>query len=164
LPTTIVDAYNAQDVWNDHPGAGFRLTLVVTPDQQQVLEWIRKTTPATAVVQMEPSVRDRERSPVGHGEYWSLIPSFAHRRMAAGLPISLMRVPEYADRSALVRTIFTTADAHEAWTIARRLRIAYVYVDSLDRETYPGAAKFDSSPEFFSAAFRRGAAAVYQVR
>jgi hypothetical protein len=164
VPTTVIDAYNAQDVWNDHPGAGFRLTLVLTPDQQQVLAWIRKTTPATAIVQMEPTVRDREQSPGGHGEYWSLIPSFAQRRMAAGLPISLMRVPEYADRSGLVRTMFATADAHEAWNIARRLRIGYIYVDSLDREAYPGASKFDSSPEFFAAAFRRGAAAVYHVR
>jgi hypothetical protein len=48
--------------------------------------------------------------------------------------------------------------------IARRLRIAFLYVDALDRETYEGAAKFDSSPQLFRLAFSSGSVAVYEVK
>jgi hypothetical protein len=163
FPTTAIDSRNAQDVTNTNAGPGFHWTLVLTPDQQQVLAWIRKTTPQTAIVQMEPTVRDRELSGGGWGEFWSLIPSFAERRMAAGIPISLMRVPEYGERSAQVKTIYQSMDPREAWTIARRLRIVYLYVDALDRRTYEGAAKFDDAPQFFRRAFTSGDVAVYEV-
>ena len=56
-------------------------------------------TPPAAIVQMDPTARGRTT--------WSLIPSFAQRRMAAGLPISLLggTAPdtEYADRSIRVQ-------------------------------------------------------------
>src|SRR5439155_11461056 len=41
-PTTIIDAYNAQDVTNVamSPG-GFRWTVALTPDEQEALTWIR---------------------------------------------------------------------------------------------------------------------------
>jgi hypothetical protein len=163
FPTTAIDARNAQDVDNTNAGPGFHWTLVLTPDEQQGLAWIRKTTLETAIVQMEPTVRDRELSTGGWGERWSLIPSFGERRMAAGIPISLMRVPEYGEKSAQVKTIYQSKDPHEAWTIARRLRIAFLYVDALDRRTYEGAAKFDTSPQFFRPAFTRGDVGVYEV-
>jgi hypothetical protein len=163
-PTTAIDAYNAQDVEDMNVGPGFHWTLVLRSDEEKALAWIRTMTPPTAVVQMEPTVRDRELSPGARGERWSLVPSFGERRMAAGLPISLMRVPEYAEKSLQVKTIYQTASAHEAWTIARRLRIAFLYVEGLDRDTYEGAAKFDVAPEFFTPVFRSGAVGVYQVR
>ena len=96
LPTTVVDTWNAQDIGNRREGPGFRWTLWTTPDQQQAFAWIRANTPATAIVQMEPMVRGRE--------HWTLIPSFAGRRMAAGLPISLLPLPEYRELSERVRT------------------------------------------------------------
>jgi hypothetical protein len=164
VPTTVIDAYNAQDVENMNVGPGFHWTLVLHPDEERALTWIRTMTPPSALVQMEPTVRDRDLSPGAWGERWSLIPSFGERRMAAGLPISLMRVPEYAEKSLQVKTIYQTASAHEAWTIARRLRIAFLYVDALDREAYEGAAKFDISPQFFQPAFRSGSVGVYEVK
>lgn len=163
-PTTIIDAFNAQDVEDEDVGPGFHWTLVLHADEERALAWIRSSTPRTALVQMEPAVRDRDLSAGHWGERWSLIPSFAERRMAAGLPISLMRVPEYAEKSLLVKTMYQSADPHEAWTIARRLRIAYVYVDEIDRAAYPGAAKFDASPQFFTPVFTSGAVGVYTVR
>jgi hypothetical protein len=39
-----------------------------------------------------------------------------------------------------------------------------LYVDSLDRQTYEGAAKFDRAPEFFTPVFRSGDVAVYAVK
>jgi hypothetical protein len=163
LPTTAIDAYNAQDVDDRDIGPGFHWTLALTLDEQQVLAWIRNLTPANALVQMEPTVRDRDLSPGNWGERWSLVPSFGERRMAAGMPISLMRVPEYLEKSQAVRVIYETTSAHEAWTIARRLHIAYLYVDSVDRQTYPAVAKFESS-QYFAPVFRRGEVAVYEVR
>ena len=137
---------------------------MLNPDEEKALAWIRTMTPSSAVVQMEPTVRDRDLSPGGWGERWSLIPSFAERRMAAGLPISLMRIPEYGDKSAQVKTIYQTADPKEAWTIAHRLRIAFLYVDGLDRKVYEGAAKFDASPGFFTPVFRSGEVGVYEIK
>jgi hypothetical protein len=164
LPTTIIDARNAQDIDDVDEGPGFHWTLVLHRDQEEGLRWIRTMTPPNALVQMEPTIRDRDTHPGGWGEMWSLIPSFGERRMAAGLPISLMRVPGYTEKTALVRTAYQSANPHEAWTIARRLHIAYLYVDSLDRQTYEGAAKFDRAPEFFTPVFRSGDVAVYAVK
>jgi hypothetical protein len=163
-PTTIIDAFNAQDIEDHDIGPGFHWTLVLDANEERALNWIRTATPKTALVQMEPSVRDRELSAGHWGERWSLIPTFAERRMAAGLPISLMRVPEYAEKSALVKAIYETSDPHHAWTIAHRLRIAYLYVDALDRAAYAGVAKFETSPEYFTTAFSSGDVRVFAVK
>jgi hypothetical protein len=163
-PTTVIDAYNAQDIDDLDVGPGFHWTLVLNPDEQRVLHWIRTSTPQHALVQMEPTIRDRDLSPGGWGERWSLIPSFGERRMAAGLPISLMHVPEYQEKSLEVKTLYQSESAHEAWTIARRLHISYVYVDAIDRGAYPGVAKFAAAPQFFAPAFVSGEVVVYQVK
>jgi hypothetical protein len=156
LPTTVIDAFNAQDIENDHEGVGFRWTMVIPPEEVQAFAWIRRSTPEDAVVQMEPIVREREG--------WSLIPSFAERRMAAGLPISLMEVPAYRRTSERVQVMFATPRAQEAWDIAKALHIDYIYVDATDRAKYPETDKFDRSPELFEHVFRRGAVGVYRLR
>ncbi len=156
LPTTVIDAFNAQDIENDHEGVGFRWTMVLPPEGLQAFAWIRRSTPQDAVVQMEPIVREREG--------WSLIPSFAERRMAAGLPISLMEVRAYRQTSERVQAMFATPRAQEAWDIAKALHVDYVYVDATDRAKYPETDKFDRSPQFFEHVFRRGAVGVYRVR
>jgi uncharacterized membrane protein len=75
-----------------------------------------------------------------------------------------MKVPEYEQRSSLVRTLYESSDPREAWMIAKRLRISYLYVDAIDRQAYAGTGKFDRSPEYFRAVFSHGAVGVYQVR
>lgn len=156
LPTTVIDTWNAQDIWNRRPGPGFRWTLWTTPDQQQAFQWIREHTALDAVVQMEPIVRGRE--------HWTLIPSFAGRRMAAGLPISLLPIPEYQQRSEQVKRVFETPDAAEASALARRLRLDYLYVDTEDVQAYPdGTAKFGRAPELFQEVFRNASVRVYRV-
>ena len=154
-PTTIIDEYNAQDTTNLAMGPGFPWTIVVTPAQQQAYGWIRNTTPPTAVVQMD--ARSRERST------WSNIPSFAERRMAGGLPISLLNVPEYAERSDRIKTMYATKNADEAANIARSLRIDYVYVDEVERHAYPDGIRFDASAAF-EKVFEAGPVAIYRVR
>jgi hypothetical protein len=155
-PTTLIDTWNAQDISNHRPGPGFRWTLWTTRDQQQAFAWIRAHTPTDAVVQMEPMIRGRE--------HWTLIPSFAGRRMAAGLPISLLPQPEYLESSELVQTLFSTTNPDEASDIARRLRIDYLYVDSTDTSAYPdGVRKFDEQPALFARVFTSGDVRVYRV-
>jgi hypothetical protein len=159
-PTTIIDAYNAQDITNFSEGPIGPWTVTITRDENEGLAWVRQSTPATAIVQMEPMARGRQT--------WSLIPSFAQRRMAAGRPISLLggtdATSEYAERSAQVTTMYSTENAPQARDIARALRIDYVWVDRVERGAYPsGVAKFDVSPQFFAVAFRNREVTVYRV-
>jgi hypothetical protein len=155
VPTTVVDTWNAQDISNQRQASEFRWTIVVTPAQQEAFRWIRAHTPADAIVQMEPMLRGRE--------HWTLIPSFAGRRMAAGLPISLLPLPEYRERSERVRTLFATANVEEAVEIARRLRLDYLYVDRDDIAAYPGVRKFDEHPDRFAPVFANGEVRIYKV-
>ena len=157
LPTTAIDVFNAQDTSNTAMGAGFRWTVVISPAEREALEWIERSTPPDAIVQMAPGPRGRET--------WTLIPSFARRRMATGLPISLLRNPEYEERSARADRIFSSGNAEEASRIAHELRVDYVYAGSVERETFATAiAALDARPDLFPVAFRNDKATVYAVK
>jgi hypothetical protein len=157
LPTTAIDVFNAQDTSNTAMGAGFRWTVVISPGEQQALQWIERNTPPDAIVQMAPGPRGRET--------WSLIPSFARRRMAAGLPISLLRSPEYEDRSARADRIFASGNPEESSRIAHELRVDYLYAGAVEREAFaPGVAALDTRPDLFTVAFRNDQATVYAVK
>jgi uncharacterized membrane protein len=136
-------------------GPGFPWTIVVTPQQQRAYGWIRNNTPPGAIVQMD--ARSRERST------WSNIPSFAGRRMAGGLPISLLNIPEYAERSDRIRAMYSTGNPVEAAEIARSLHVDYVYVDEVERRAYPDGVRFESSGAF-QKVFEEGPVAVYRRR
>ncbi|HXW03720.1 MAG TPA: hypothetical protein VD833_00695 [Vicinamibacterales bacterium] len=156
LPTTIIDLYNAQDISNLRPGPGFPWTLTVSPAQREAFGWIRSRTAPDAVVQMDVIARGRA--------HWSLIPTFAQRRMAAGLPISLLASPRYTRRAEDVQRIYATADAEEAWKTSRSLRIDYLYMDETERKVYPdGVSKFGDAPEQFRRVFTNAEVAIYQV-
>jgi hypothetical protein len=156
LPTTAIDTYNAQDIGNRRPGPGFRWTIWVTPPQQEAFSWLRANTTDQDIVQMEPIVRGRE--------HWTLIPSFAGRRMAAGQPISLLPLPEYRERSEQVRRLFATGSVAEAVAIAHGLRIDYLYVDEEDIRAYPeGTKKFEEHPQQFQRVFANGEVRIYKV-
>jgi hypothetical protein len=160
-PTTVIDAYNAQDITNFSQGPIGPWTVTVTRDETEGLDWLRRETPLTAIVQMDPLARERQT--------WSLIPSFAQRRMAAGRPISLLggtdARSEYADKSAQVKTMYATDNAQQARDIARLLRIDYVWVDRVERGAYPsGVAKFDAAPALFAPAFKNGEVSIYRVQ
>jgi uncharacterized membrane protein len=157
VPTTAIDTYNAQDIDNRRPGPGFRWTLWTTRPQREAFAWIRAHTRDTDIVQMEPIVRGRE--------HWTLIPTFAGRRMAAGQPISLLPLPEYKERSERVRTIFATGSAAEASAIARELHLDYLYVDRDDLAAYAeGTRKFDEHPVYFEPVFRNDEVRIYRIR
>ena len=160
-PTTIIDVYNAQDITNFSPSPNGPWTVTVTPDETQGLEFLRRVTPPGAVVQMDPLARERST--------WSLIPSFAQRRMAAGRPISLLGgtedSSEYGQRSARVKTLYETTSGQDAADIAHALRIDYLWVDRTERAAYPaGVAKFDADVAHFVPVFANGEVRIYAVR
>jgi hypothetical protein len=155
LPTTIIDTYNAQDIGNRRPGPGFRWTVPVTAAQQAAFAWVQAHVPENAIVQMEPMVRGRD--------HWSLIPSFAQRRMSAGLPISLLPVPEYVEGSAQVRQIYRTSDPREARQLAKERGIQYFYIDEEDRAAYPdGMEKFGGA--YFDRSYDSSGVTIVRVR
>jgi hypothetical protein len=158
LPTTVIDAYNAQDVANDTMGPGFHWTIAITPEEQQAFDWIQHATRPDAIVQMEPTSRARET--------WTLIPTFAGRRMSAGLPISLINIPAYGERSDQVRAMYATTSAAEAARLARQLHIDYVYVDRTERRAFSRDAidKFDKDPLEFVPVYRNAEVRIYGVR
>ena len=157
LPTTIVDVYNAQDVTNTAAGPGFPWTQIVDREQAQALDWVRRTTPRDATVQLDAIARQRTT--------WSIIPSFAQRRMAAGEPRTLVDEQEYHERSARVGRIYATADPREASTLAHALRIDYLWIDEVERTVYPGGmAKFEANPDLFEPVFRNSEVQIYRVR
>ena len=156
-PTVVADTRNAADIANLAQGPGFPWTLTVTPGQQEALTWVRRHTPARAVVQMDVLARGRA--------HWSFIPTFAGRRMATAIPISLLPRPIYEQRSTEVRSIFEMRDADAAHQTARRLRIDYLWVDALDRQVYPeGTRRLGEAVGFFDPVFDNGEVQVYYVR
>jgi uncharacterized membrane protein len=158
LPTTIIDAYNAQDTDNHRMGAGFHWTLTLSSAQQEALRWIQRSTHPSAIVQMEPVTRGADT--------WTLIPTFARRRMWAGLPISLLADDEYRVRSRRIREAFGTTDPEQAWHIFKQAKVQYVYLDDVERLAFPPAAlaKFDHAPNRFVPAFRNQEVVIYRVQ
>ena len=129
--------------------------MPVTAAQQSAFAWVKAHVPEDAIVQMEPMLRGRD--------HWSLIPSFAQRRMSAGLPISLLPIPEYAEGSAQVQQIYRTSDPREARQLAKARGIHYFYIDQDDRAAYPeGMEKFSAA--YFERSYDAGDVTIVRVR
>lgn len=155
-PTTIIDVYNAQDTDNLAMGPGFHWTVRLSAAEQEALTWIERHTPPTSLVQMSLVPRGRET--------WTLIPTFARRRMAAGLPISLLHTPDYDELAAHSDRIFASGDPAEASAIARELNVDYLYVGQVEREAFgEGAKKFTDRPDLFGRVFANDAAEIFVV-
>ena len=157
MPTVAIDVYNAQDVMNREQGPGFPWTLVLTPDERAALNWIRINTAPTALVQVEPYVRDAGT--------WAYIPAFAERRMAAGLPISMIPLQPYRSASDSVRHgIFNAHDPAEAHHMARALNIEYLVVGPPEQRAYAqGVQTIASRPDLFNQVFTNDALTIYRV-
>ena len=137
LPTTLIDTYNAQDIGNRQMGPGFRWTITLTPDEQEAYRWMRTETPRDAIVQMDP---------IAHGrETWSQLPTFAERRMAAARPISLMNIPDYAERSRKAHRIYAERNAETAAQLARELGIDYIFIGPAEQTGQSAPHRWRSS-------------------
>jgi hypothetical protein len=109
IPTVAIDVYNAQDITNRGPGPNFPWTLVIKPEERDALNWLKRTTKPTALVQVEPIAS-------GAGG-WASIPAFAQRRTAAGIPISMIPLRPYQEAIAQIRSVFnaTTVVGVQNW-------------------------------------------------
>jgi hypothetical protein len=155
-PTLAVDVYNAQDTDNRGQGPGFPWTLVLTPDELVAIDWLRRSTPPDAIVQVEPYVRGRAT--------WAYLPAFAERRMAAGLPTSMVPLDKYEAASARVREVYMARDARDAYRAAVELRIEYLVVGPPERHAYPSFEPLlDARPELFRRVFKNGSMTIYFV-
>ena len=158
MPTTLIDTYNAQDIGNRRMGPGFRWTITLTPDEQEAYRWMRTETSRDAIVQMDP---------VAHGrETWSQLPTFAWRRMAAARPISLMDIPEYAERSRRAHRIYAERNAETAAQLARDLGIDYIFIGPAERQrnSVASLAKFAKREDLFRPVFQNAGTQIYEIR
>ena len=107
-------------------------------------------------MQVDPFSRDSET--------WAYIPAFAERRMAAGLPISMVPLKKYQEGSAQVRAIFDEP-ALAAYERAVRAGINYVLVGPPERRAHEGVEqRLDSLPDLMPLLFRNGTISIYGVR
>jgi hypothetical protein len=156
LPTTAIDVYNTQDITNHGPAPAGRWTLRLTPDDRQVFEWIRDNTNPKDVFQVDPVPRDPE--------FWAYLPAFAERRMAAGIPISMIPLAKYQEASNTIRQIYGEPPLL-AYERAVRANISYIVVGPEERAVHPGVEeRFDSVKDILPLAFRNGTISIYQVR
>lgn len=156
VPTVAIDIYNTQDTANRAAGPGFRWTLVLSPAELEAFDWIRRFTPPDAVVQVEPHVRQNHT--------WAYIPAFAERRMAAGIPISMVPLAKYLAASEQVRALYGADSAADAHARARALAIDYLVVAPPERAAFPSLeARLDARPDLFRPVFRNAEVTIYFV-
>jgi hypothetical protein len=156
LPTTIIDIYNTQDITNQNQAPGFRWTLMLRPDELQAFDWIEKNTRADALFQVDPMARDSET--------WAYLPAFAERRMAIGLPISMVPLAKYQQGSEAIRNMFDEPPL-AAYERAVRARVNYVLIGPPERDAHPGVEeRFNSIPNQMPVAFKNRTVAIYEVR
>ena len=155
LPTTAIDIYNTQDITNFSQAPAGRWTLRLTPDDRQVFDWLRHNTDPSAIVQIDPAPRDPE--------HWAYLPAFGERRMAAGLPISMVPLAKYQQASAEIRTIYDE-EPLSAYEHAVRAGINYVIVGPPERAGHEGVEqRFDSIPQLMPQVFRNNTISIYQI-
>ena len=156
LPTTIIDIYNTQDITNHNQAPGFRWTLMLRPDELQAFDWIDKNTRADALFQVDPMARDSET--------WAYLPAFAERRMAIGLPISMVPLAKYKDGSEAIRAIFDDAPL-SAYERAVKAGVDYILIGPPERGSHPDVEeRFDSIGNLMPIAFRNGTISIYEVK
>jgi hypothetical protein len=156
--TVALDVVNAQDVSNRSVSPGeFRWTTVVSDDEWEALQWIRRETPPDSIVQWDVRVREL-------GE-WALIPAIGERRMAVGSPIFLLDPGKYRVRERRhVRPIFTTPEPAEAHRLARELGIDYLFIGRTELGARGEALrKLFESEEHFREVFSNEGVTVLEV-
>ncbi|MGB2717138.1 MAG: hypothetical protein WBC51_23350 [Vicinamibacterales bacterium] len=155
-PTFAIDFYNTQDISNRRPGPGFPWTLVLSHDELDMLKWIKSYTRPNAIVQVEPFSRDPST--------WAYVPAFAERRMAAGLPISMVPLHKYEAASVQVRALYQETDPRGAYQRAAQLGIDYLIVGGPERRAYPAfEGMLAASPVHFRPVFKRPDLSLYAV-
>jgi hypothetical protein len=155
-PTTAIDIYNTQDIYNRAKTKKTHWTLILSRDELKALEWLRRSTPPDAIVQVEPTVRDPET--------WAYVPAFAERRMAAGLPLSMVPLKPYQTASERVKEIYLSTDPKFIANRSQQLGIDYLVVGNKERVAYPQLENLlETNTNVFQRVFKNDALSVYAV-
>lgn len=155
LPTTAIDLFNTQDIENRAEAPVGRFTLILSPEDLQLFEWLKRNTRPDAIVQVDPLAKDSTT--------WAYLPAFAERRMAVGLPISMVPLAKYEAGSRRMSEMYD-ADARAAYDIALQNHINYVIIGPPERQAHPGAEKrLDSIPALMPLVLRNANISVYAV-
>lgn len=156
LPTTVIDIYNTQDTTNHREMPAGRWTLRLQPDDLQIFDWIRHNTDPKAIFQVDPVPRDPE--------HWAYLPAFAERRMAAGIPISMVPLAKYQQASQDIRLIYDEAPLF-AYERAVRAGVNYLLVGPPERAAHPDVeARFNSIPNQLPLVFKNNSISIYEVK
>ena len=156
VPTAAIDIYNTQDTTNHGAMPAGHATLRLHPDDLQIFDWIRRNTDPKAVFQVDPVARDPE--------HWAYLPAFGERRMAAGLPISMIPLAKYQRASADIRLLYDEPPLL-AYERAVRAKVNYIIVGPQERDAHPGVEdRFNSIPNLLPLAFKNGTISIYEVR
>jgi hypothetical protein len=154
LPTTIIDIYNTQDI-SEHGEAPY-WTMILRPDELQAFDWVKKNTPPDAVFQVDSIVRAVDG--------WAYLPAFAERRMAVGLPISMVPLAKYREGSEAINLIFEEAPL-AAYERAARAGVNYVLIGPHERDAHPGVEeRFNSLANLMPLVWKNGTISIYEVR
>ncbi len=157
LPTVAIDFFNTQDIVPNGLGPAWRRTQVIPPAEMEGLQWLRAHTDARAVVQVDTLARG--------DEMWAYVPAFAERRMAVGIPLSMVPLRKYQDGAARVQWLYDASDPRVAFTLAERFGIDYLVVGPPERAAHPGVeTRWATDPDELPMAFHNATLSIYQVR
>ena len=153
----MIDIYNTQDIFNRQSGSGFAYTLLLSVDEQAAFAWIKANTASNAVFQWDAWERGVEG--------WANMAAFAERRLAVGLPISMVPLHKYEEGSRRSAWLFETTSAEGAHEFAVRNGIQYVYLGGPERRRHPDAQpRFEGAPALFDPVFRNSEIAIFRVK
>jgi hypothetical protein len=156
LPTSVIDIYNTQDITNHGEMPAGHWTLRLHPDDLQIFDWIKHNTDPKAIFQVDPVPRDPE--------HWAYLPAFAERRMAAGIPISMVPLAKYQEASSQIRLIYDEQPLM-AYERAVRARVDYLIVGPQERDAHPGVEeRFSALSERLPLVFKNGTISIYEVK
>ena len=156
VPTAAIDIYNTQDTTNHNEMPAGHATLRLHPDDLQIIDWIRHNTDPRAIFQVDPVARNPE--------HWAYLPAFAERRMAAGIPISMIPLAKYQQASERIRLIYDEQPLL-AYERAVRAHVNYILVGPQEREAHPGVEdRFSGLAERLPLVFKNGTIAIYEVK
>lgn len=157
IPTTGIDIYNTQDIYNWAQGPGFSWTLLISSAEQEAFAWIRANTAPGAVFQLDAWERGADG--------WATMAAFAERRLAVGLPISMVPLQKYEEGSRRAAWIFDHEDVDAVHALAARNGVEYLFVGGPERRRHPGVQeRFDAASGYFQPVFRNDEVTIYRVR
>lgn len=156
-PTVAIDIYNAQDTDNAYDSPNFPWVLRLSNDELEALAWLQSNTRPWDLVQVDPIER-------GAGS-WAYIPAFAERRMAAGVPISMVPVTKYEALSYEIQDkVFRQFTPEDVVSGANTYNIRYLYLGRQERRRWPHMDEMlRGAPHLFARVFANDGAIIYRV-